>query len=117
LAAALHLVSRAKLGKDDWANRWFTRYLEEARGRYRASVSVGNVVVLQSDEIVTRFADPKMAWSDLVKGRLVVHRVPGGHLDMFQDEGADRTAEHLRSLLDQVDAECDQMVRRETSRA
>ncbi len=46
----------------------------------------------------SRFADPKMAWSDLVKGRLVVHRVLGGHLDMFQDEGADRTAEHLQSL-------------------
>jgi thioesterase domain-containing protein len=110
LAAALHLVSRAKLGKDDWANQWFTLYLEEARGRYQASASVGNIVLLQSDEVVTRFADPKMAWSDLVKGRLVVHRVPGGHLDMFQDEGADRTAEHLRSLLDQVDAERDQMV-------
>jgi hypothetical protein len=36
---------------------------------------------------------------------------------MFQDEGADRTAEHLRSLLDEVDAERDQMVRREASRA
>jgi thioesterase domain-containing protein/acyl carrier protein len=117
VAAALHLVSRAKLGKGDWANQWFTLYLEEARGRYRASASVGNVVLLQSDEVVTRFADPKMAWSDLVKGSLVVHRVPGGHLDMFQGEGADRTAEHLESLLDQVDAERDQMVRREASRA
>ena len=115
LAAALHLVSRAKLGKDDWANRWFTRYLEEARGRYRASASVGNVVVLQSDEVVTRFADPKMAWSDLIKGRLFVHRIPGGHVDMFQGEGAYRTAEHLRPLLDQVDAERDQMVRSEAS--
>jgi len=117
LAAALHLISRAKLGKYDWAKRWFLRYLEEARDRYRASASVGNVVVLQSDEVVTRFADPKMNWSDLVKGRLFVHRVPDGHLDMFQDEGADRTAEHLRSLLYQVDAERDQMVRSEASRA
>jgi thioesterase domain-containing protein/acyl carrier protein len=117
LAAALHLVSRAKLGKYAWADRWFLRYLEEARDRYRASASVGNVVVLQSDEVVTRFADPKMNWSDLIKGRLFVHRIPGGHLDMFQDEGADRTAEHLRSLLDQVDAERDQMVRSEALRA
>jgi thioesterase domain-containing protein/acyl carrier protein len=123
LAAALQLVSRAKVSQaklaiDDWANRWFLPHLEEARGRYRASASAGNVVVLQSDEVVTRFADPKMAWSDLVKGRqLFVHRVPGWHVDMFQDEGADRTAEHLRSLLDQVDAERGHMVRSEASRA
>ena len=116
LAAALHLVSRAKLGKDAWANQWFMPFLEEARGRYRASASVGNAVMLQSDEVVTRFADPKMNWSDLIKGRLLIHRVPGWHVDMFQDEGADRTAEHLRSLLDQVDAERDQMVRSESSR-
>jgi thioesterase domain-containing protein/acyl carrier protein len=116
LAAALHLVSRTKLEKDDWSNRWFLPFLEEARGRYLASASVGNVVVLQSDEVVTRFADPKMGWPDLIKGRLFVHRVPGSHLDMFQGEGAYRTAELLRSLLDQVDAERDQMVRSEASR-
>jgi len=75
------------------------------------------VVVLQSDEVVTRFADPKMKWSNHVKGRPFVHRVPGGHVDMFQDEGAARIAEHLRSLLDEVDAERDQMVRSEASRA
>ncbi|MGA7386201.1 MAG: thioesterase domain-containing protein, partial [Methylocella sp.] len=117
LAAALHLVRQAKLRKDDEATRWLLRYLEEARGRYRASASVGNVVVLQSDEVVTRFADPKMNWSDLVNGRLFVHRVPGSHLDMFQGEGADQTAEHLRSLLNQVDAERSQMARSEASRA
>ncbi len=117
LAAALHLVSRANLGKDDWANRWFLNYLEEARQHYRASASVGNVIVLQSDEVVTRFVDPKMKWSDLIKGKLLVQRVPGWHVDMFQDEGADRTAEYLRSLLDEVDAERDQMVRSEASRA
>lgn len=112
LAAALHLISRAKLSQaklrqDDWSNQWFLPNLEEARGRYRASASVGNLVVLQSDQVVTRFADPKMSWSDRVKGRLFVHRVPGWHVDMFQDEGATQTAEHLRSLLDQVDAERD----------
>ena len=117
LAAALHLVNRAKLGKHEESSQWFTLYLEDARGRYQASASVGNVVMLQSDEVVTRFADPKMGWSDLIKGRLVVHLVPGSHLDMFQDEGGYRTAEHLQSLLDQVDAERDQMVRSEASRA
>jgi thioesterase domain-containing protein len=122
LAAALHLISRAKLNQaklviDDWANQWFLSNLEEACFRYQASASVGNVVVLQSDHVVTRFADPKMGWSDLVKGRFFVHRVPGWHVDLFQGEGADRTAEHLRSLLDQVDAERDHIVRSGTSRA
>jgi thioesterase domain-containing protein len=104
LAAALHLVSRAMLANDHWDHRWFTLYLEEARGRYRASASVGDLVLLQSYSVATRFVDPKMGWSDLIKGRLVVHRVPGWHADIFQGEGADRTAEHLRSLLDEVDA-------------
>jgi thioesterase domain-containing protein len=122
LAAVLHLVSRSKLGKaklviDDWANQWFLPQLEEACWNYQASASVGNVVLLQSDHVLTRFADPEMGWSDLVKGRLFVHRIPGWHVDLFQGEGADRTAEHLRFLLDQVDAERDQMVRREASRA
>jgi hypothetical protein len=51
-----------------------------------------------------------MAWSDLIKGRLFVHRVPGGHVGMLQDEGSSQIAETLRSLLDQVDAERNQMV-------
>jgi hypothetical protein len=36
---------------------------------------------------------------------------------MFQGEGAYRTAEHLRPLLEQVDAERDQMVRSEATLA
>jgi thioesterase domain-containing protein/acyl carrier protein len=120
LAAALYLVSRSKLGKaklviDDWANQWFLAHLEEASWHYQASASVGNVVVLQSDHVLTRFADPEMGWSDLVKGRLFIHRIPGWHVDMFQDEGADRTAELLRPLLDQVDAERDHMIRSATT--
>jgi thioesterase domain-containing protein len=119
LAAALHLISREKLVEQDGGqpNRWLTLYLEEARGRYLGSASVGDVVVLQSDEVVTRFADPKMKWSDLIKGRFFVHRVPGWHVEMFQGEGAYRTAEHLRPLLEQVDAERDQMVRSEATLA
>ena len=117
LAAALHLVSRAKVGEVGWAYPWFLSYLEEARGRYRASASVGDVVLLQSYSVVTRFVDPTMKWSDLIKGGLFIHRVPGGHVSMFQDEGASRIAEHLRPLLDQVDADRDQIVRSEASRA
>ena len=115
LAAALHLVSRPKLREEDEGNDWFVPHLEEASWRYQASPSWGDVVVVQSDHVVTRFADPKMGWSDLVKGQLFVHRIPGWHVDMFQDEGADRTADYLRSLLDQVDAERDHMVRSEAT--
>ena len=72
--------------------------------------------MLQSDEVVTRFADPKM-------GCLISSRAGSSftwspvRTCMFQDEGGYRTAEHLQSLLDQVDAERDQMVRSEASRA
>ncbi|HEY8033380.1 MAG TPA: condensation domain-containing protein [Methylocella sp.] len=120
-AAALHLISRAKLREaklviDDWANQWFLTHLEDARGHYQASASVDNLVVLQSDQVVTHFADPKLSWPDLAKGKLFVHRVPGWHVDMFQGEGACRTAEHLRSLLDQVDAERVNTIRSNASR-
>jgi hypothetical protein len=54
LAAELHLDSRAKLGKDDWANQWFTLYLEEARGRYQASASVGNVPFCRPEDGMVR---------------------------------------------------------------
>lgn len=111
VAAALHLVSRTKLREEDDGHDWFLSHLEETCWRYQASPSQGDVVAVQIDHVVTRFADPKMGWSDLVKGQLYVHRIPGWHVDMFQDEGADQAAEHLRPLLDQVDAQRDHVVR------
>jgi thioesterase domain-containing protein len=103
------------LREEDEGNDWFVPHLEEASWRYQASPSWGDVVVVRSDHVVTRFADPNMGWSDLVKGQLFVHRIPGWHVDMFQDEGTDRTSDYLRSLLDQVDAERDHMVRSEAA--
>jgi thioesterase domain-containing protein len=79
-------------------------YLAEARDRYQAPASVDTVVMFQSDAIVTQFADTKMGWSDLVNGRFLVYRIPGWHVDMLEDEGAALIAEHLRPLLDRVDA-------------
>ena len=116
LATALHLIRGATLEPQDWTARVVLPSLEEARERYRACASVGKLVLFKSGRIITRFADPKMGWSDLVNGQLLVYRVPGWHADMYQ-EGADLIAEHLRPLLDQVDAEGDCIVREPAPRS
>ena len=106
LLSALRLIGDpSNLGKEDWANRWFLPALEEARDNYMAPKSTGDVVILQSEEMVTSFVDPKMGWSTLVKGQLQLYPIPGWHTDMFQDEGAAMIARHLRPLLDRVDTE------------
>ena len=47
LLSALRLIEDpAKLGKEDWANRWFLPAVEEARDNYEASMSTGDVVLL-----------------------------------------------------------------------
>jgi len=116
LLSAMHLIADlAKLGKEDWANRWFLPAVEEARDNYEASVSSIDVVLLQSEEMVTSFVDPKMGWSNFVKGQLLLYKIPGWHTDMFQDEGAPLIAEHLRPLLEQVDAAHDRAVTAQTS--
>jgi thioesterase domain-containing protein/acyl carrier protein len=116
LLSALRLIEDpSELGKEDWANRWFLPALEEARDHYQATPSTGDVVMLQSEEMVTSFADPKMGWSNFVNGQLLLYRIPGWHTDMFQDAGAALIAEHLRPLLDRVDAEYDRAVATEAS--
>ena len=116
LLSALRLIEDpAKLGKEDWANRWFLPAVEEARDNYEASMSTGDVVLLQSEEMVTSFVDPKMGWSNFVKGQILLYRIPGWHTDMFQDEGASLIAEYLRPLLERVDAARSRAVTAETS--
>jgi len=61
--------------------------VEEARDHYEASMFTGDVVLLQSEEMVTSFVDPKMGWSNFVKGQILLYRIPSWHTDMFQDEG------------------------------
>ena len=108
LLSVLHLIEDpTQLGKEDWENRWFLPVLEEARDRYRTSVSTSQVVLLQSEEMVTTFVDSKMGWSDFVSDELLHYRIPGWHTDMFQDEGAALIAEHLRPLLSRVDEKQD----------
>ncbi|MGC2461289.1 MAG: hypothetical protein WA446_10020, partial [Steroidobacteraceae bacterium] len=87
-------------------DRWFLPALESARNNYHPPESTGDVVLLQSNVLpVADFVDAKMGWSSLVKGHLLPYRLPGWHDRMFYDEGAAMIAEHLRPLLDRIDAE------------
>jgi thioesterase domain-containing protein/acyl carrier protein len=104
LAARLRLIGDLPVEKADRENWLFLRSLEWARNQYQAPEAVGEVVILQSAEIVTRFADPAMGWAGRAKGRLHIHAIPGWHEDMFQNEGAVLIAGHLRPLLEAVDA-------------
>jgi thioesterase domain-containing protein len=86
-------------------NRWFLPALESARDNYHPPESTGDVVLLQSNALpVADFVDAKMGWSSLVTGHFLHYRLPGWHDRMFHDEGAAMIAEHLRPLLDRVDA-------------
>jgi thioesterase domain-containing protein len=96
----------SKLTEEGLEDRWFLPALVSARNNYQAPVSTGDVVLLESEVLpLADFVDPAMGWSDLVKGQLLHYRLPGWHDRMFHDEGAAVMAEHLRPLLDQVDAE------------
>ena len=107
--AALRLIGDpSQLGKEDWANRWFLPMVEAARDNYVAQESSGDVIIFQSDEMVTKFVDPNLGWSALIKGHPRLYRIPGWHTDMFQDEGAALVARQLRPLLDRVDNERNQ---------
>jgi amino acid adenylation domain-containing protein len=87
-------------------DRWFLPALERARAEYQVPAATGDVVLLESSMLpVSRWSDQKMGWSSLVKGELLHYRLPGWHDRMFHDEGAVMIAEHLRPLLDRIDAE------------
>ena len=103
--STLRLIEdHSKLTEQGWQDRWFLPALESARSNYQAPVSTGHVVMLQSEMLpLAKFLDPKMGWSNLVKGQLLHYRVPGWHDRMFHDRGAAMIAEHLQPLLDRID--------------
>jgi thioesterase domain-containing protein/aryl carrier-like protein len=107
LLSTLRLIEDpSTLTQARYEDRWFLPALESARNNYQAPVSTGDVVLLESEVLpLADFVDPTMGWSDLVKGQLLHYRLPGWHDRMFHDEGAAIIAEHLRPLLDRVDAE------------
>jgi amino acid adenylation domain-containing protein len=107
LLSALRLIEHpSTLAQVLSEDRWFLPALENARRNYQAPASTCDVLLLQSGVLpVADFVDPKMGWSGLVNGQLLHYRLPGWHDRMFYDQGAAAIAEHLRPLLDRVDAE------------
>ncbi|MDX7950259.1 condensation domain-containing protein [Lichenihabitans sp. Uapishka_5] len=103
LASKLRLMSRGPLGREDWSNRWFLPHLEAARDHYRPGGTPGRVVLLRSDEVVTSFVGTRMGWDPGMVEALTTQRVPGWHVDMFQNEGALRIRDTLLPLLEAVD--------------
>jgi thioesterase domain-containing protein len=102
LAVRLGLMRPAPSEEVDWESRWFLPHLEDARNRYCPSASEGNILIFQSDEVVTTFGDPLMGWGKFAQGRVTTQCVPGWHAGMFRGEGASRIAAHLRSCLNEV---------------
>ncbi|WP_395665189.1 condensation domain-containing protein [Methylocella sp.] len=104
-AVSLGLVDGSKLarkviGRKEWM---FLMSLEHARDAYKIKPIGADVVILNSEEIVTTFADPKLGWGPLVKGRLSIFNLPGWHDEMFHEKGAEAAARHLRPLLEEID--------------
>ncbi|WP_175492664.1 amino acid adenylation domain-containing protein [Methylocapsa palsarum] len=104
-AAWLGVIDPSQTGKDDRETWLFLLALAAAESRYRASPSPADLVLLQSDEIITRFADPDMGWTSAGHGKILRKRIPGWHEDVFLGDGAALIADYLRPLLEQVDAE------------
>ncbi len=95
------VLIRQDIGDANWLR---LRPLLKARNAYKIKPTSSDVVLFDSDEIVTAFADPKMGWSDFVKGRLSMQKIPRRHLEMFQDGGARVMAGFLKPHLEEIDA-------------
>ncbi len=111
IAAAIGLIDGSLLAKRavDRENWSFLSSYKKARNAYKIKPTGSDLVIFQSDEVVTDFADPNMGWTNLAKGRLFIHRIPGWHEEMFQDQGARVIAEYLQPRLEDVDAERDRL--------
>jgi amino acid adenylation domain-containing protein len=106
IAAFFGLIDPLEIGSDDHETWLFLRGLDAARRDFRASASVGDVLILKSDEILSGVIERNMGWTDLVKGRLYCHRISGWHEEMFQNEhSVSQIAELLEPLLEEIDVE------------
>ncbi|WP_374310010.1 condensation domain-containing protein [Methylocella sp.] len=104
-AVSLGLIDGAKLarkviGRQEWE---FLISLERARDAYETKPIDADALLLKSGEIVTTFADAQMGWGKYVKGRLIIHDVPGWHQEIFDDRGSEVIAGYLRPLLEEID--------------
>ncbi|MBS7542935.1 condensation domain-containing protein [Ancylobacter oerskovii] len=98
-AARLGLIEDRTGNQDDWSNRWFLPTLERARDAYRPGPFGGRVVLLRSDEMITDGLGDDMGWNTVLPLPPESHAVPGWHAEMFQGDGAQVIARHLRPRL------------------
>lgn len=108
LASKFGLIPPGPLGREDWHNRWFLPHLETSRDDYRPRPAQGRVMLLQSDEVVTSFVGSRMGWDPGLVKELTTQRIPGWHVDMFQNEGALRIRDAILPLLEAIDHRNDQ---------
>ncbi|MDZ4760312.1 MAG: condensation domain-containing protein [Alphaproteobacteria bacterium] len=102
LAIRMGWVKEQDLG-EGWRNLWFLPFLLEARDRYAPQAFDGDMALLLSDEVDTRFIDPELGWRSHIKGRLIATRAPGWHAEMFSGAGAGVIADALSPLLRAID--------------
>jgi len=108
LAAWFGLIDPSEQGQDDRATWLFLRALNRAHETFVPTKPfAGDVVIFKSELFAPLYADPNLGWTNLVRGRIFVHEVPGWHEGIFQDEGSTLMAEYLRPLLEKVDAQQD----------
>ncbi len=103
LAVGLRVIKEKPKGRNDGQDQWFLGHFATARENYSIRETPGDVLILQSDIIDTRFTEPGMGWTNLVKGRLLLQHIPGWHGDMFKNDGLNACVQTLRPLLDAVD--------------
>ncbi|CAN5314174.1 hypothetical protein BH11PSE11_BH11PSE11_34670 [soil metagenome] len=86
----------------------------KALGAYRPAAIPGDVTVVRTEggyppefhdyESGDSLNDPGLGWTELVLGKLEVHRMPGDHLSMQDDANMTVFAEILRKLVLAIDA-------------
>jgi len=78
----------------------FEGYLTRARSAYRPKPYAGDVLIMRSEEFPSGpLFDRNFGWRDLVKGRLVVRDIKGGHLTMCQGDRAIDVAHKIEEFL------------------
>jgi thioesterase domain-containing protein/acyl carrier protein len=79
----------------------FEDYLLRARSAYRPKPYAGDVLNFRSEEFPSGapLFDEKFGWGDLVRGRLEIQDIPGGHLTMCMGDSAIAVAHHIDRFL------------------
>ncbi|HVK79883.1 MAG TPA: thioesterase domain-containing protein, partial [Verrucomicrobiae bacterium] len=98
-AVALGIVKKMPEREFLW-HPGFEGYLSRARSAYRPKAYAGDVLMFRSDEFPTGpLHDRKMGWDGIVKGRLAVKDISGGHLNVCAGENAVVVATNIDAFL------------------